>query len=47
MACGVEQDHLSALLPDGFTSLRPVMRINAGVRSGGGWLLGTEHTCGV
>ena len=39
MACGVEQDHLSALLPDSFTSLHPVMRISAGVRSGGGGCL--------
>lgn len=39
MACGVEQDRLSALLPDGFTSLRPVMRINAEIRSGGGCCL--------
>ena len=36
MACGVEQDRLSALLPDGFTSLHPVMRINAEIRSGSG-----------
>ena len=46
MACGVEQNRLSAL-PDGFTSLRPAMRINAGVRSGSGGLLGTEHACGI
>ena len=36
MVCGVEQDRLSALLPDGFASLRPVMRINAEIRSGSG-----------
>ena len=39
MACGVEQDRLSALLPDGFTSLHPLMRINAEIRSGGGCCL--------
>jgi len=32
MAYGVEQDRLRALLPDGFTSLRPVLRINAEIR---------------
>lgn len=32
MAYGVEQDRLRALLPDGFVSLRPVLRINAEVR---------------
>lgn len=32
MAYGVEQDRLRALLPEGFTSLRPVLRINAEVR---------------
>ena len=32
MAYGVEQDRLRALLPDGFSSLRPVLRINAEVR---------------
>ena len=39
MACGVEQDRLSALLPDGFTSLHPVMRISAEIRSGSGGCL--------
>ena len=34
MAYGVEQDRLRALLPEGFTSLRPVLRINAEVRDG-------------
>ncbi len=29
MAYGVEQDRLRALLPEGFVSLRPVLRINA------------------
>ena len=29
MAYGVEQDRLRALLPDGFVSLRPVLRFNA------------------
>lgn len=32
MAYGVEQDRLRALLPDGFVSLRPVLRINAEIR---------------
>ena len=32
MAYGVEQDRLRAILPDGFTSLRPVLRINAEIR---------------
>ena len=32
MAYGVEQDRLRALLPDGFISLRPVLRINAEIR---------------
>ncbi len=34
MAYGVEQDRLRALLPEGFASLRPVLRINAEVRDG-------------
>ena len=34
MAYGVEQDRLRALLPDGFSSLRPVLRINAELRDG-------------
>jgi len=34
MAYGAEQDRLRALLPEGFTSLRPVLRINAEVRGG-------------
>ncbi len=29
MAYRVEQDRLRAMLPEGFTSLRPVLRINA------------------
>lgn len=33
-AYGVEQDRLRALLPEGFSSLRPVLRINAEVRDG-------------
>ena len=33
MAYGVEQDRLRALLPEGFQSLRPVLRINAELRS--------------
>ena len=32
MAYGVEQDRLRAILPAGFVSLRPVLRINAEVR---------------
>lgn len=32
MAYGVEQDRLRAILPDGFKSLRPVLRINAEIR---------------
>ena len=34
MAYGVEQDRLRALLPEGFTSLRPVLRLNAEVWNG-------------
>lgn len=34
MAYGVEQDRLRALLPEGFASLRPVLRINAEIRDG-------------
>ena len=32
MAYGAEQDRLRALLPEGFSSLRPVLRINAEIR---------------
>ena len=32
MAYGVEHDRLRAILPDGYESLRPVLRINAEVR---------------
>lgn len=32
MAYGVEQDRLRALLPENFTSIRPVLRINAEIR---------------
>lgn len=32
MAYGVEQDRLRAILPEGFVSLRPVLRINAEIR---------------
>ena len=32
MAYGVEQDRLIAILPDGFESLRPVLRFNAEIR---------------
>lgn len=34
MAYGVEQDRLRAILPDGYRSLRPVLRINAEIRDG-------------
>ena len=34
MAYEVEQDRLRAFLPDGFSSLRPVLRINAEIRDG-------------
>lgn len=34
MAYEVEQDRLRSFLPDGFSSLRPVLRINAEVRDG-------------
>lgn len=32
MAYGIEQDRIRALLPEGFTSLRPVLRINTEIR---------------
>ena len=32
MAYGVEHDRLRAILPEGFSSLRPVLRINAEIR---------------
>lgn len=32
MAYGIEQDRIRAMLPDGFTSIRPVLRINAEIR---------------
>lgn len=34
MAYGVEHDRLRAILPEGFLSLRPVLRLNAEVRDG-------------
>ena len=34
MAYGAEQDRLRALLPDEFSSIRPVLRLNAEVRDG-------------
>ena len=34
MAYRAEQDRLRAMLPEGFTSLRPVLRINAEIRCG-------------
>ena len=34
MAYDAEQDRLRAMLPEGFTSLRPVLRINAEIRDG-------------
>ena len=33
MAYGVEQDRVRALLPEGFESLRPVLRINSEIRN--------------
>ncbi len=33
MAYRIEQDRIRAMLPDGFTSLRPVLRINAEIRT--------------
>lgn len=38
MAYRVEQDRLRALLPAGFSSLRPVLRINAELRDGRGYV---------
>ena len=32
MAYRVEQDRIRAMLPDGFVSLRPVLRINTEIR---------------
>ncbi len=32
MAYGIEQDRIRALLPEGFSSLRPVLRMNAEIR---------------
>lgn len=32
MAYGVEHDRLRAIMPDGFTSIRPVLRFNAEIR---------------
>lgn len=29
MAYGIEQDRIRAIIPEGFVSLRPVLRINA------------------
>ncbi len=34
MAYEAEQDRLRAMMPEGFTSLRPVLRINAEIRDG-------------
>ncbi len=34
MAYGIEQDRIRAMLPEGFRSLRPVLRINAEVQDG-------------
>lgn len=34
MAYGAEQDRIRALLPEGYESLRPVLRINAEIRTG-------------
>lgn len=38
MAYGAEQDRLRALMPDGFVSLRPVLRFNAELRDGRAYL---------
>jgi len=38
MAYGAEQDRLRALLPEGYSSLRPVLRINAGIRDNTAYL---------
>lgn len=38
MAYGVVQDRLRAMLPDGFSSLSPVLRINAGICGGEGYI---------
>lgn len=38
MAYKVEQDRIRALLPDGFQSLRPVLRINAEIRGQGAYI---------
>lgn len=40
MAYGAEQDRLRAILPDGFGSLRSVLRINAEIRDGAAGYLG-------
>lgn len=32
MTYGIEQDRIRAILPDGFISIRPVVRINAEIR---------------
>ena len=44
MAYGVEQDRLRAILPKGFVSLRPVLRINAEVRDDS---VGCRSSCNV
>ncbi|MEI3504152.1 MAG: hypothetical protein V8Q42_11055 [Anaerovoracaceae bacterium] len=36
MAYGIEQDRIRAMLPEGFRSLRPVLRINTEIRESGG-----------
>lgn len=48
MAYGAEQDRLRALMPNGFESLRPVLRINAEIRGGkSGYIeLNTAVRCG-
>ena len=32
MAYGIEQDRIRAIIPEGFVSLRPVLRINAEIQ---------------
>ena len=33
MAYGIEQDRIRAIIPEGFVSLRPVLRINAEIQT--------------
>lgn len=47
MAYRVEQDRLRAMLPEGYTSLRPVLRINAEIRTGEKETLSMEYNTPV